>query len=323
MTDAAPVAGARRAALPSGPLRAAAALFDGLDRRWESPAVQRRLGTALVLTFVASIGVIELNRLGLLPEGIGRGLSTNHLTAIYIAFSLLLLIEVVGLVFALARSVADSVGKQFELLSLILLRKAFQEISKFGEPIQWEQVQPRIGVIAADVGGALLIFVGLGFYYRAQRHIPITSDVDDQASFLAAKKTVCLALLGVLALLMGREAWRLAMEGGTESFFETFYTVLIFSDILLVLLALRYSSRFAVVFRNSGFAAATVLIRLALTAPEYYNALLGLGAVVFAIGLSLAYNSFAGDRLPRRIAARAATNDVQSGSSSGDGDRGG
>jgi hypothetical protein len=62
--------------------------------------------------------------------------------------------------------------------------------------------------------------------------------------------------------------------------------------VLLVLVALCYSSSYHVVFRNSGFAAATVIIRLALTAPRYVNVLLGLGAAVFAVGLSLAYNTF-------------------------------
>jgi hypothetical protein len=68
--------------------------------------------------------------------------------------------------------------------------------------------------------------------------------------------------------------------------------VLIFTDILVVLVSLRYSSEYRVVFRYSGFAAATVLIRLALTAPPYVNAALGFGAALFALGLTLAYNAF-------------------------------
>ncbi len=47
-------------------------------------------------------------------------------------------------------------------------------------------------------------------------------------------------------------------------------------------------------FRNSGFAVATVFVRLALTAPPVTNAVLGVPAVVFACGLTFAYNGFAG-----------------------------
>jgi hypothetical protein len=39
---------------------------------------------------------------------------------------------------------------------------------------------------------------------------------------------------------------------------------------------------------------ATVLVRLALTAPRIYDAALGLGATLFAIALTVAYNHAAG-----------------------------
>lgn len=282
------------AAPTSGPLRAAAGLFDRLEEAWEGPAVQRRLGTLLVAAFLLSIALIEARRLGWVPPGAARALgTTNHLYAIYVAFSLLLVIEVVGLVFALARSVADSVGKQFELLSLILLRKAFLEVSRFPEPIRWESVQEAMPRLGADVLGALGVFVVLGFYYRSQRHLPISATGGERASFVATKKAIALGLLATLAMLAARDGWRLVSRGeGGESFFETFYTVLIFSDILIVLVSLRYSSDYRVVFRYSGFAAATLLIRLALTAPPYVNAALGMGAALFALGLAVAYNAF-------------------------------
>ena len=61
---------------------------------------------------------------------------------------------------------------------------------------------------------------------------------------------------------------------------------------LLVLVSLRYSSSYEILFRNSGFAVATVVVRLALTAPPFFNVLLGVGAMVFAIGITFAYNGF-------------------------------
>ena len=70
-------------------------------------------------------------------------------------------------------------------------------------------------------------------------------------------------------------------------------TVLIFADVLMVLISLRYSTTYHIVFRNSGFAVATVLIRLALIAPAPVNALLGIASALFALGLTVAYNTFA------------------------------
>ena len=40
---------------------------------------------------------------------------------------------------------------------------------------------------------------------------------------------------------------------------EPFYTLLVFADILVVLLSMRYSASYQVVFRNSGLAVATMV----------------------------------------------------------------
>ena len=43
---------------------------------------------------------------------------------------------------------------------------------------------------------------------------------------------------------------------------------------------------FYAVFRNSGFALSTLIIRIALAAPPFYNVLLGIAAATFAILLT-------------------------------------
>ena len=68
--------------------------------------------------------------------------------------------------------------------------------------------------------------------------------------------------------------------------------MLIFADFLLVFISLRYSGGFHVLFRNSGFALGTVVIRVALSAPIYYKVGLGLSSMIFVLGLTWAYNRF-------------------------------
>ena len=69
--------------------------------------------------------------------------------------------------------------------------------------------------------------------------------------------------------------------------------MLIFSDIFVVIIAQRFLPCYVAVFRNSGLALATLLIRLALAAPPYWNAGLGVFAALFAVGMTLAYNMVA------------------------------
>lgn len=267
-------------------------LFDWLEEHWESQAGKKNVGTVLVLSFVAAVIVIELNRLGWLPASLGEIIPTNHLVAIELAFTLLLFFEVVSLVFSLAHSVAISVGKQFEVLSLILISNTFKAFSKLGEPLTWRDVEPALIPIVSTALGALLIFVVLGFYYRLQQHQPITSNERDQASFIAAKKLIALLLLGGFIGIIVYSYW-IYFSGREQraSIFEIFFTTLVFSDILLVLLALRYSSNYQVAFRNSCFTVATVLIRIALIAPVAIGAIVGVGTAIFALGVTAAYNA--------------------------------
>ncbi|HID40420.1 MAG TPA: hypothetical protein EYP36_13015 [Calditrichaeota bacterium] len=267
-------------------------IFDRLQRVWEGSFSRTVIGYLLVFTFVTALLFIEANRLGYVPAPLSAKLPTNHFYAISLVFTMLLIVEVISLVFSLVHSVANSVGKQMEILSLILLRQSFKEFIYFSEPIQWEGFNEPVYHILSDALGALLIFIVLGFYYRYQYHISIAKDEDDKRRFITAKKLVALLLLCTFTFV---GVWALyeSIAGSYRiEFFPVFYTILIFSDILIVLISMRYSNRYCILFRNSGFALTTVVIRLALTAPAYVNVALGLAAALFALGLTLAYNTF-------------------------------
>jgi hypothetical protein len=224
-------------------------------------------------------------------------LPSKHFYAVQVAFGALLVYEVIGLVFSLPRSVANALGQQLEIFSLILLRGSFEELVHFEEPVGWDQFRGGIEGnpvlhLLADAVGALAVFVLLGIYYRAQRHQPISEDASDRSAFIAAKKAVALGLVASYGFI-GSAGLLRVLSGGAFLFFEEFYTLLIFSDVLIVLISIRYTSTYRVVFRNSAFAVATVLIRLALAAPPYLNALMGVAAAAFAVALTLAYNASA------------------------------
>lgn len=264
-------------------------VFARLEHAWESPRTQRRVATAVILLFLGSLVAIELAQRGYLPLKV-----KSHFAAIDVVFTGLLFVEVLGLVFGLVGSIANAMGKQIEILSLIMLRQAFKRVAAFGEPLQWEEISEPVLYILSDGAGALVLFLMLGVYYRLQRHSPITSDPASKQSFIAIKKLIAISLVMIFAGLGANDLLRLATGQGTYPFFESFYTVLVLADVLIVLVSLRYASDYAVVFRNSGFALATVLIRIALTAPPYFDAVLGVAAAALALGLTWAYNRFGG-----------------------------
>lgn len=270
-------------------------IFDPLHTFWSRDKTERNVAGLLVIIFLLSLAAIELNRQGLLPGSLAQRLPTNHYMAISIAFTLVLILEVIGLIFTLPCSISRALGKQFEILALIFLRNSFKELVSLPEPITitGENIEV-LWRILSDGGGAVVIFAFLGLYTY------LLKKGDDGHSrygislyrFVAAKKLVALIML-VVFLAMGFYNAILILQGASPfGFFHHFYTVLIFSDVLLVLISQCFLPQFQAVFRNSGYALATLLIRLALTAPPFYNVMIGLSSAVFAVILTLVYNKF-------------------------------
>jgi len=268
-------------------------LFDPLHHFWEKDATQRAVAGILIAVFSLALATIEMKRQGWISGGMAEMIPSSHYMAINLAFTLVLVLEVISLIFTLPCSISKAVGKQFEILALILLRSAFKALADFPEPITITGHEKELWILLTDGGGAVIIFALLGVYTLLRRQLDETIKGGSTLfKFVAAKKIVALVML-VIFMGMGCKNGLLFIQGQKPfHFFQNFYTVLIFSDIMLVLIAQRFLPEFRAIFRNSGFALTTLFIRLALTAPPYYNVLIGTGSAVFACLLTLVYNTF-------------------------------
>jgi hypothetical protein len=261
--------------------------FDPLHFLWEHEKMHRKISIALVLFFLAGLVAIELKRQGLIPGLIGELIPNNHFYAVQAAFTVVLILEVISLVFTLPCSFSRSVGKQFEILSLILMRNAFKSLAQFPEPVTFTGNEQAILHIISDGFGSLLIFAMLGYYYLVQeRASDEAMKPADLFSFVSAKKGIALVLLAIFIYLGLHSVWMMATHQEHTDFLYDFYTILILTDILVVLISECFHPSFYTVFRNSGFALSTMLIRMALAAPPFFNVLLGMAAALFAILLT-------------------------------------
>ena len=270
-------------------------IFEPLKCFWENPKTERAISGALVLIFLASLAGIELKRRGLLPSPLAEYTPNIHFHAVSVAFTLVLILEVIGLILILPCSFSKAMGKQFEILSLILLRNAFKELVNLPEPISLTTDWTPLYHIVGYGIGALVIFALLGVYSRLSvpAKQPALHSGHARYAFIASKKIIALVLLALFAGLGARALDANLHHHHDFDFFDTFYTILVFADILLVLLSQRFIPGYLAVFRNSGYALATLCIRLALAAPPFYNILLGMGSALYAIALTWTFNRLA------------------------------
>lgn len=263
------------------------AAFDRLDEHWESGPVTRLISNIVVFFFVGGLLFGLLSHLGILSL---KG-HISSFFAIELAFNVLLIFEVLGLIFLFPKSVADAVGKQFEIISLVLLRDAFKEFGHYLGEVNWEVGFPmELLPIVSDAFGAILLFLITGLFYRAQKHIRITQNHEEQKGFIAIKKLISIYLtltfvgLGIYDLVSAYQKMQFIYS------IKLFYTLLIFTDVFILLFSLRYTTKYYNLFRYSSFALATIFLRLTLSAPAYYNVLLAVIAGLMVLGVTYIYN---------------------------------
>ncbi|NVJ85793.1 MAG: hypothetical protein HWE15_05775 [Algoriphagus sp.] len=263
-------------------------IFDILDVHWESPRVSKMISNLVVLFFVAGLVIGLLNYLNI-PNPLHQ---VSSFFAIELAFNVLLIFEILGLIFLIPHSVADSVGKQFEIISLLLLRDAFKEFGHYLGELNWGMdFLWELAPIVSDAFGAILLFLITGLFYRAQRHIQITGNYEEQSGFSNIKKLISIYLT---LTFIGLGAYDLFTAYQTNHFnysLELFYTLLIFADVFILLFSLRYTAKYLNLFRYSSFALATIFLRLTLSAPPYFNVLLAVIAGLMVLGVTFIYNS--------------------------------
>lgn len=266
-------------------------LYDFLFRLWDKPANERGIGLTLLWIYLMALAAVELKRLGLYPVWLPQP-PISHFYSIQLAFTLILALEVLSLIFIIPSSLASSMGKQMEILTLILLRNAFKELSFFPEPVEitTENLLPLLNIAVSGIA-ALGVFCCLGVYRLISHRLPLLKNQQFMENYVATKKILALCLLGIFSGIACHDTWAM-WNGANQEFFETIYTVLIFADIAMVLIAQRYMPSYFAVFRNSGFVIGTLMMRLSLSAPPLVGAAIAFFAGVYVVLLTWATNYF-------------------------------
>ena len=207
-------------------------------------------------------------------EGEAKTLVNSPLSSLYTPFSILLTYETYQLIRTLPSSFSNSVGKQYEVVTLLVVRDVFKRLADFDADDEWA-INGELGLILLECITFLILFF-TALSYRRSSDVSEISTVDDSEldSFVHSKRIISLmlfiAFIGMAAYSF--TTWTLAVidgKGGVdrEIFFSDFFTILILADILILLLSYRFTVDFANLARNTGFILSTVILRVAISAP--------------------------------------------------------
>ena len=284
-----------------------AAAFDRLYAEDRRAWLDRLIVDVSIAGFLIHLALIFLSRSLAHPPALIAALGRNYLSAIYTPFSFILFFEVLLLIAALPQSTTQSIAKQYEIVSLIFIRRFFKDIAELDDIGKLTQFSPDVRTVFLDVGAGLFMFLLVTVFLHAGRKRSRPDTLPEESlelrKYISRKKAIALALTVLLISLAGyslfefaSEAWNVAYHGAQAKldpntfFYTEVFTVMIFTDVLIVILSLAVSDRYELVFRNAAFVISTILIRFSLTAGRPSGALLALSGMAFGILTLLVYN---------------------------------
>ena len=256
------------------------------------------------LGFVIHLTVILLNNYNLIELSVvGTNLFSNPISALYTPFSFILVYEAFLLIYYIPRSFTTAVGKQYQIMSLIVIRKIFKDIPLVDLNANWIENSNNQQLVF-DLVGVLIIFFLIYLFKITKERLPIKTVSDKLDRFIASKKLVSIVLLPTLfaICIMSFVNWFSGVfieetfdENLNNLFFNEFFTILILADVFILLLSFQYTERYSQLIRNTGFIISTILLRLSFSVSGLTSILLIISGIIFGLLILLIYNAIEKD----------------------------
>jgi hypothetical protein len=250
--------------------------------------------------FVIHLSLIFLNNYNLVDLSIiNSNLLSNPISALYTPFSFILVYEAFLLIYYIPRSFTTAVGKQYEIISLIVIRKIFGDIPLIDLNENWIENSDNLQLIY-DLLGILIIFFLIYLFRKTKDNLPVKSVSEKLDRFIASKKLVSVILLPILVVIciISLFSWYNGVfitnsfdENLNYLFFNEFFTLLILVDVFILLLSFQYTERYSQLIRNTGFIISTILLRLSFAVSGLTSILLIISGIVFGLLILLIYNA--------------------------------
>ena len=214
----------------------------------------------------------------------------NPISALYTPFSFILIYEAFLLVYYFPRSFTTSIAKEYEIISLVMIRKVFGDIPmlNFEEGI----INQEGLILLCDLLAILIIYYLIHLFKKTISKIPKRKPTVNINRFISYKKMLSIVLLPILLILCMSNLydWSYAvfvnqefLENLNYIFFIDFFTILILVDVFILLISFQYTERYSQILRNTGFIISTILLRLSFSVSGVSSLILLLSGVVFGL----------------------------------------
>ncbi len=264
-----------------------------------------------IILYIALIGfsihliLIYLSKFSIINFLTESEFFSNPISAIYTPFSFILIYEVYLLIYYLPKSFTTYITKQYEIITLIIIRKLFKDLSAIELSSDWFDIKGDIQFTYDILASIILFYLIFHFQKQGTRKLEQQNNSKPKIEkFIYTKKIIAVLLvptfftmalvtlfnwiLGVSLTSTGYPSY----ETVNNLFFDEFFTVLILVDVVLLLISFFYTDKFHKIIRNSGFVVSTILIRMSFGVSGLVSTILIVLAVLFGLAIILIHNKY-------------------------------
>jgi hypothetical protein len=280
-------------------------VFDALLSERTRVKVEKTILNIALLSFLIHLVIIYLQKFNIINIGGNSELLKNPISAIYTPFSFILIYEVYLLIYYLPKSFTTYITKQYEIITLIIIRKLFKDLSSLQLTSEWFEIKGDLKFTYDIVASVLLFYLIFQFQKHGKQKFEENAEATDFIQRFVKKKKIIAVLLLPLFFIMASYTlinWLMGtpvsppqlpiLESINNLFFDQFFTALILVDVVLLLISFFYTDEFHKIMRNSGFIISTILIRMSFGVSGLVNIVLIVAAVLFGLMMIIIHNKY-------------------------------
>ena len=280
-------------------------LFDKLLSDKTRTQTEKVILNIALLSFFIHLAFIYLSKLDIINFTSSSELLNNPISAIYTPFSFILIYEVYLLIYYLPKSFTTYITKQYQIITLIIIRKLFKDLSALELTSDWFEIKGDLQFTYDLIASLLLFFLIYLFQKQGKQKIKQQINLQPVIEKFVQKKRLIAVILVPLFFFMALNTlikWSTgitisssefpSLESINNLFFDQFFTVLILVDVVLLLISFFYTDQFHKIIRNSGFIISTILIRMSFGVSGLINTILILVAVLFGLAILSIHNKY-------------------------------
>lgn len=269
-------------------------------KNYSTKLLERTESFVVVFAILAMLGhilLIFLSKAGIIYDTFLQ--NQNYLQSISTPFTIILIYEILLLILSVSKSLPIAIGKQYEIITLVLVRDVFKIISTLDLQNGSGLELVTITSVGMDIIFAIICFVLIHLYNKSRSGCSkLMQRLEEEEDFKKIKLYGSLILFILFVGFLYGFVVDLYSANNSETFFATFkalgfiselFVAMILIDIVLLLVAFKRTHEFRDIFYEAVLVISAIVVRFAFVSETPLNGILACFGILLGLVVTIVY----------------------------------